>query len=73
MIGVVEAELRSQEKGQIANALGGIAEALAHVIVYAAEGDPAAVQDLLNTSARVVVIHARAMLEVLKPPPGSKH
>ena len=59
--------MRSREIGRIADALGGLAEALAHSIVYSAQGNRDEVQGLINTSARVVVTHARALLEGLFP------
>lgn len=67
ILAVVEPELRSREIGQIADALGGLAEALAHAIVYSGQGNREDVQGLINTSARVVVTHARALLESLFP------
>lgn len=63
---LVDAELRSLEIGRLANAMGGMAEALAHAIVLAAQGDRVEVQKLLHTTARIIVTRANAVLEVVK-------
>ena len=67
ILAAIEAELRSGDGDQIVNALAGLAEAVGFAIVLTAQASPEHSQELINTTARVIVTYVRRMLDVVKP------